>query len=146
MPSYPTTNFNFPDFIRSRQDLKIPALAREQRIKQQGSPDYNWTPALIAASALIDIEVARQFPDAKKYEPLDTLELTNNDVVDITLTVNGNETYYLPAGVIKKRKDKPVWFIRLTNNSAAVATTAGKIVCLLSRSAMSEDKQVRGVY
>ena len=135
--------FSFKDFINSRRDLSNPAIKREETVKRQGSPDYNWFPAAINATSHSAIEIVNQFPDAAKYAPLDRVLITNNDSNDLTVTLNGQIQKYVPAGTVINIKDKPIWSIDVYNMGAA-ATTVNKIALSFSRQPYSADMQARG--
>lgn len=112
------------------------------RIKREGSPVYTWTPGAIAAGATAAIEVGNHFPKSRKYQPLDAIELVNNETAnDLMLTINGGDQRYCPAGTIRKVRGQGValWHIAITNNGA-VATTAGLIVAALQKEPMTIDK------
>ena len=112
---------------------------RQERIKREGSPYYTWTVPVTASTETSVIHVPTQFPDSRKYEPLDFIEVTNNDVVDLTLTINGGETFPVPAGVIRKVVGKALWHIAITNNGG-VNSVLNKIYASLRREPMTIDK------
>ena len=117
-------------------------LDRITRIKREGSPVYVWTPGAIAAAATAVIEVNNQFPASRKYAPLDSLEIVNNEAAnDITVTINGGDARYCPAGTIRQIHGRGVALhhLTVTNNGAAV-TTAGNIVLSLQKEPYTIDK------
>lgn len=139
------TSLVAPDILGSLFKRALPP--REKRVRSEGSPAYTWTPGVIAATASSSIFVDTQFPDSRKYAPLDWLEIVNNDVVDLTLTINGDESWPIPAGVIRTRSGGiGLHHITITNNDAAAASTAGKIVITMQKEAMTADKQIQGQY
>ena len=72
---------------------------RQERIKREGSPYYTWTPGAIAAGVTSGIYLQTQFPDARKYEPLDWLEIVNNEAANnLSLVLNDADTFAVPAG------------------------------------------------
>ncbi len=116
---------------------------RQARTDKYGSPPYVWTPGAIAAGASTSIEVAQQFPEARKYAPLDWAEVVNLDTVPLTLTINGgSETWIIPANTIRSVANRALWAVALTNNGAA-ATTAGNITVTMLRQALDVDKAVQ---
>jgi len=120
---------------------------RALRIIREGSPPYRWAPGIIAVTASLEIDLDTQFPESRKYAPLDCLEVTNNDSVDLTLTINSNEAYPVPAGVIRKVDDDiGIHSVRLTNLDTVTATTAGKIVVNLKRKPLDADSAARSRY
>jgi hypothetical protein len=133
----------FKDFVRTtREGITV---SRAVRIRREGSRPYVWTPAGIASGATSVIHVQQQFPDSRKYEPLDSIEVVNNETSnDITLTINGTNTWNVPAGTIRVVHGDGValWYIALTNDGAE-ATTQGKVVVTLQKEPMTIDKWSR---
>lgn len=132
---------NIFDLAKMKYPSNITA-SRAERIKREGSPPYVWTPGAIAATASSAIHVPTQFPASRKYEPLDFLEVVNNDAVDLTLTVNGDDQFNIPAASIRKVRGA-MWHISLTNLDAAINSTAGKIILTFRREPMTADKWTR---
>jgi hypothetical protein len=118
-------------------------IVRQERIKREGSPYYPWTPGVIAPTATEVIHVPTQFPDSRKYQPLDWIEVCNNDAAnDLTLTINGNESWPVPAKTIRTIDNLALWHVQLTNNGG-VNTTAGSIVVTLQKQPLTIDKWAR---
>ena len=129
--------------IRPRRGISIDRL---ERIKREGSPAYVWTVPVTAATATSVIYVPTQFPESRKYQPLDFIEIVNNEATnDLTLTINGNETRSVPAGTIRTIHGDGVaaWHLAITNDGAG-NTTLGKIVVTVQKEAMTIDKWARG--
>ena len=119
-------------------------LDRQARVKREGSPVYVWTPGAIAAAATAVIEVRNQFPAARKYEPLDSIEIVNNEVAnDIMLIINGGDQRYIPAGTIRQVHGRGValWHIAIRNDGGAV-TTAGNIVVMIQKEPLTMDRWI----
>lgn len=117
-------------------------LDRIDRIKREGSPRYVWQVPVTAAAARAVIEVNNHFPASRKYAPLDSLEIVNNEAAnDLTLTINGGNTYYCPAGTIRTVRGRGValWHIAVTNNGA-VNSTLGSIMVSLQKEPYTIDK------
>ena len=78
-------------------------LDRLKRVMRQGSPKFHFDVTALAAGVYAEIDIARTYPAAKKYEPLDTALVINNDVVNIGLNFNGlaGGLYIIPAGAIR---------------------------------------------
>lgn len=112
---------------------------RQERIKREGSPYFTYTVPVTATTASVSIYVPTQFPDSRKYEPLDWLEIINNDVQDITVRVNDLDSHYCPAGVVRTIKGRALWHIRVTNDGAA-NTVLGKIVLTMRRQPQTIDQ------
>lgn len=121
-------------------------IDRMERIKREGSKPYIWTVPVTAASAQSVIYVNTEFPDSKKYAPLDSIEIVNNEAANnITVTINGGDTYLVPASTIRKIQGDGIALhhIGVTNNGA-VNTTLGNIICTLQKTPLTIDKWVRG--
>ena len=115
---------------------------RIARIKREGSPIYNWVPGIIAPGAQEVIEVGAQFPACRKYAPLDSIEIVNNEATnDILVIINGGDQRYSPAGTIRHIHGRGValWHIAIQNNGAA-NTTAGLIRVALQKEAFTIDR------
>lgn len=130
--------FDFAN-IMPRKGVTIDRL---ERIRREGSPPYVWIVPVTATTATAVIGVREQFPAARKYEPLDSLEIVNNESLnDITVTLNGNDARVCPAGTIRTIHGSGValWHIAVTNDGG-VNTTLGKIVLTLQKEPMTIDK------
>ena len=138
---------NIPDLKSMLYDRRRTGItvSRLQRVKREGSPTYRWTPAVIASGASEVIEVGNQFPDSRKYEPLDAIEVVNNESTNnITLTINGVDSWYIPASTIRTIHGDGValWHLEITNDGAA-NTTQGLIVVTLQKEPLTQDKWIR---
>ena len=132
--------FEMASGVRRTRDIYT---VRQERIKREGSPYYSWTVPVTATTATAVINVQQQFPDSRKYEPLDFLEVSNNEAAnDLTLTINGTQPFPVPAGTIRTIEGKALWHIALTNNGG-VNTTLGKIIVTLRRQPYTIDKWAR---
>jgi len=124
-----------------------PQARRNQRVFQEGSPPYTWTIGVLAAAATIAIYLDTQFPASRKYAPLDKVEIVNSDVVDLTVTINGVEPYDVPAGAIRTVADGVgIRHCQVTNDDAAVATTAGAVVLRFQKKPADADSILRRVF
>lgn len=116
---------------------------RQERIKREGSEYFTWIVPVIAASGRTAIEVNHQFPRAKKYAPLDWMQIVNADTVDLQVTINGNTTLPVPAKTIITNDLLPLWEIRINNLDAANATTLNKIIVTMQRQPLTADALAR---
>jgi len=117
---------------------------REQRILQYGSEYFPIKlPAIDAGDFVIyDIDNSAELEAARKYKPLDFVEVTNNDTVDIELTLDFKDTFLVPKGVIKTISERSFFCLKVKNIGTA-ATTANKIVLTLQRMPITTDKYIR---
>jgi hypothetical protein len=113
---------------------------RQERIKREGSPYYTWIVPVTAAAAKSVIAVQEQFSESRKYEPLDWLEIVNNEAaLDLTLLINNNDSLYVPASSMRTMTGRALWHIAVTNNGGA-NTTLNKIIVTLRREPQTIDK------
>lgn len=125
------------------QSVKNRYLIREERIKREGSPYYNYNVQVVAAAANVVIVPREYWAASRKYEPLDWAEIVNNDVVDLTACWNGNNTIIVLAGTIRYIEGGPIHQLRLTNIDGATSTTANKIRVTMRREPWTIDKWAR---
>jgi len=120
------------------------AYLREQRILQYGSEFFTLKPASIPAGdfTVYDIDTSTELRDAVKYKPLDFIEITNNDAVDIEVQLNFQDTFLVPKGVIKTISEKPFLAIKIKNIGVS-ATSTDKIVLTVQRMPITVDKYIR---
>ena len=128
--------FNIANLTRRRDVFTV----RQERIKREGSPYYNWNVPATAAGAQSVIGVREEFPQARKYEPLDWIEVVNNEANNVlTLTINGTESFTVPAKSIRTIDNLALWHITITNNGGVI-TTLGNIRVTLQKQPMTIDK------
>ena len=117
--------------------------ARLQKIRKEGSPYYLYTPGIIAAGADEYFHVDTSFPLSRKYAPLDWIEITNNDSVALTITINGTQPFPCPAGTIRTIDEMPIRSVNVHNDDGATGTTAGLVRITLQRQTITSDRFVR---
>lgn len=123
-------------------------INRLRRVMLEGSPKYHYDVGAIAAGAYEEFAVEQEFPRARKYAPLDSCLVINNDVVDIALTFNGSggDLYIIPAGTIRRisrEEVSAIWQVRITNLDAANATTQDLIDIEIWRAPEDADSVAR---
>lgn len=121
--------------------------ARLQRVNKEGSPTFPYALGVLAAGAvdIIDLESDSEFTDARKYLPLDWLQITNNDNVDLEVKAQYGMTVLVPAGAIKTISDTAMKRITVKNLHASTSTVSGKVKLLFQREPMTADKYFRGL-
>ena len=119
--------------------------SRLERIKRDGSEYFQFDVPALAAAAIGQYEVSTQFPRARKYMPLDYIEVTNNDTVNLTLFLNGGITLPVPAGSVRIARKYQVWQFGIRNDDAAAAITVGLVDVVLRRMPRTMDDVARGV-
>lgn len=116
---------------------------RQRRIQREGSPYYTWTMPATAAGAIAAINVGQTFPECRKYQPLDWLEIINNEAAnDLTITINNGDSFLVIAKTIRTLDNIALWHIQVTNGGAAI-TTLGNIVVTLQRQPITIDQWAR---
>ena len=118
-------------------------FTRQERIKKEGSEWFTWAVPATAATVIVNINIGQQFTRSRKYEPLDTIEIQNNDVVDITVILNNDEFLPIAAGVIRTIGNHPIRQVGIRNDDAAVATTINKVIISLRRDPQTIDQWAR---
>ena len=113
---------------------------RQERIKREGSPYYHWAVGALAAGVAVVCSVNQQFPESKKYEPLDWLELVNNSASDVALIINGNEQFLCTAGTIRTVSGLPLHQMSVT---APAIVAAGLVVGTMQREPLTIDQWAR---
>jgi len=115
---------------------------RELSVLRYGSPNFRHSFGAIVAGATEFIGVRETFPASRKYEPLDTLVLTNTSGEDVDLYINGKNYMLIPAGVITSITDQALWTVEIRNN-AATNVASGEIRANLSRPPLTADEYYR---
>jgi len=130
--------------IANIQRRKGTFVSRLERIKREGSPWYPYQLPVTAPAAVVQINISQLFPDSRKYEPLDFVEIVNNGVATpITIILNGNagDAFYIPAGTIRTISGQGIalWQLDITNNGVG-ATVLGLIRFNFKKEAMTIDR------
>lgn len=118
---------------------------RQERILREGSEYFTIKlPAITAGDFLIyDIDTSSELAAARKYKPLDFIEITNNDTAaDVNVMINFQDQFIVPKGVIKTISERPIYSIKVINISAS-ATTVDKVLLTLQRMALTTDQYIR---
>ena len=117
-------------------------ISRLERIKREGSPNYEYQLPVTIPAAVVHIYLPTQFPLSQKYQPLDSMEIVNNEAANpINVVINGGDGYYCPAGAIRIVHGKGValWTLDITNLGAA-NTTLGLVRITFKKEAMTIDR------
>ncbi len=119
-------------------------IERRERIKREGSKPFVWETPATAAAAASFINIGQQFPEARKYQPLDYIRVINNEPSnDIKVKINGEAVvHYVPAKTILELDNQSVWTVEI-ENKGAVITTAGKIIVSMEKQALTADALAR---
>ncbi len=118
-------------------------LVRQTRTRREGSEPFVYSPAVLNGGERVDIDIGEQWPQSKKYAPLDYAQVTNNGVVDIEITINQQDTWFVPAGIITEIKGRPVHAFSVKNLHASSETAAGKIKVVVMRQPITLDQMAR---
>src|SRR4030042_5352716 len=85
---------------------------RAERIKREGSEPFVWTVPATATTAYAYIKVSTQFPLARKYEPLNFIEIVNNENSNgLLVWINGRngEAFILPVTTMRTAEGLLGW-------------------------------------
>ena len=115
---------------------------RALTVLRDGSPNFFMNLGAIAAGAFQYVLIEDQFPKARKYQPLNSITITNNSGEVVDLQINAQDYAKLPAGVIWADTDSSVWSFKITNNDAT-NVLAGEISVNLSSPPMSQSEYTR---
>jgi hypothetical protein len=111
-------------------------------IRRYGSPTYTAELPAIVAGASFGYNVDDNWPASRRYKPLTSLEVVNNDSVDLKIVVNGNTILYVPHTSQKSWDELPLQTIIFTNTSA-IDSTASLISISLCRPPIGADTVAR---
>ena len=117
-------------------------ISRLERIKREGSPNYPYQLPVTAAAAVVHIHIPTLFPASRKYEPLDYMEIVNNEVANpLNVVVNGADGFYSPAGTIRTVHGRGIalWTLDIANLGGG-ATTLGLVRFTFKKEAMTIDR------
>lgn len=118
---------NIVDLLRSRSRVS-------SEVQQYGSPYYTYQLPVTAAGATSIMTIESAFPQARRYFPLDWLELVNNEgAINLTVVINNRDSFYVPTNVIRVWDKYAIHTVAVTNNGL-VDTTLGSIILNFQRS------------
>jgi len=105
--------------------------------EQRGSPYCTIELPVLAAAAIkaYHIEASAELAAWLKYAPLDYVQITNHDDVDLKLTLDQGEWFLIPSGAIETFKNKPWRRLDIENLDAAASTTLGKVIIVVKKMA-----------
>ena len=117
---------------------------RQQRVLREGSQYFSISLGVITAGDFViyDIDNSTELKEARKYKPLDFLEVINNDAVDIQVTLDFQDTFLIPKGTIKTISERSFYILKIKNIGTG-DSTAAKIVLTLQRMPITTDQYIR---
>jgi len=118
--------------------------ARRDRVAdREGSPIYPFSFGALAASGGREyLEIRDSIPAARKYEPLDFVELTNTSGQLLDIEINGADFGTVPGNFNLIIRDQAIWSLALTNNTVT-AVGAAAVRARFQREPMTADKAAR---
>jgi len=116
---------------------------RALRIRREGSPYYRWSPGAIWNGDDAYIFLDTQFPESRKYAPLDWYEIVNNSLSNITITLNGGQQHPVPAGTIRKDDLTAITSFNIHNDATAGGIVDGEVIITFARQPITQDKALR---
>lgn len=143
---YQSYHHTRPEATVERMFERINALKQERRdvSNRDGSPSFLHTFGVLAATTGREyIEIANRFPAARRYEPLDTVQITNRATESLSLEINGTVITIVPSSSVTTLSDQAIWGMALINEEAT-ATTASEITARFFRAPLTADKIARG--
>jgi len=143
---YQSYHHTSPENLVQRMYERINALKQERRdvSNRDGSPSFLHTFGVIAATTGREyIEIAERFPAARRYEPLDTVQITNRATESLSLEINGTVITIVPSSSVFTLADQAIWSLALLNTEAT-ATTDAEITARFLRAPLTADKIARG--
>ncbi len=116
---------------------------RQQRVDREGSPFFRYRVPAIAAGGFLSVDYDDISLEARKYEPLDFIQITNNSNVLLSLQISPGQEFPIPGGTIVIIKERAITNIRIQNRSGSVVLTAGEVEIIFQKSPITEDKVIR---
>jgi hypothetical protein len=111
-------------------------------IRRYGSPTYTAELPAIVAGAKYGYNIDDHWPASRRYKPLTSLEVVNNDIIDLKIVVNGNTTLFVPHTSQKSWDELPLQTI-IFENTSAVDSTAALVSISLCRPPIDADTIAR---
>ena len=115
---------------------------RNTDVLRYGSPKFFYIFGAIAAAASESVEIATEFPSARKYAPLMELVIKNGSAEALDLVLNGVRVSRLPPGTIETWENTAVWSVQLTNNDTATSA-AGTVTMNVYTPGRTADQAAR---
>lgn len=137
---------NLSDILKigDRFRVKNTQEQRMSRVRKNGTGFYTLVITTLAAGTYQFAEMEITFPALKKYGQPNWIEVANNDVVDVTLYINGMSDYIqVLAGTIRNLRRPAIFQIAIQNNDAASAITANKVVVKVRYAPVDADELAR---
>ena len=115
---------------------------RDKDTLRYGSPKFFYIFGAIAAAGSESVEIASEFPAARKYAPLMELVIKNGSAEALDLFLNGSRVSRLPPGTIETWTNTAVWSVQLTNNDTSTAA-AGTVTMNVYSPGRTADQAAR---
>jgi hypothetical protein len=117
---------------------------RLERVKREGSEPFVWAVPATATTAYSYIKVSNQFPLARKYEPLDFIEIVNNENSNgLLIYINGRmgEVFTMPAKTMRTAEGLHIWSVEVYNEGLTT-TTLNAVRITLQKLPLTQPYQV----
>ena len=115
---------------------------RAADVRRLGSPNFLHIFGAIVAAAQESVEIATQFPEARKYAPLMEMVLKNGSSEALDLFLNGVLESRVMPGTVESFINRAIWSVQLTNNDTGTAA-AGLVTMNVYTPAMNADQAAR---
>ena len=118
---------------------------RKSRALAGGSPWYQESCGAVAASSSTYFDLENHFGSGalKKFEPVDSIEVVNEDSVTVRIHLDNRFSFLVPSNTIRANSDIPFRTVRLENTDASTAVTSGKIDVMVRKGPMTADLESR---
>jgi len=115
---------------------------RDADVRRLGSPNFLHIFGAIATTAQESIEIASQFPAARKYQPLMEMVVKNGSTEALDLFLTGFLESRIMPGTVESFNNRAIWSVQLTNNDTGTAA-AGLVTINVYTPALSADQAAR---
>jgi len=123
------------------------ATLREARILKYGSEYFTISVEELTAGTfrVYDIDTTPALEVARKYKPLDFIEITNNSDLDIKVQLNFQDIFFVPHKVIKTIEGRAFYAVKVINTSLTTALNAGDVILTMQRMPITVDTYIQRV-
>ena len=116
---------------------------RSQRILKHGSPYFTVSCPQLTAGTFVVYGLEDISADAPKYEPLDSIEVTNLDTATaVRLILDHGDSFQVPPSSVRQIESHPYRTVQVRNDGAATID-AGKVTFLAQREPIKVDSYIR---
>ena len=111
-------------------------------VRNAGSPVFHIPIANIADGAFQQVDLMQETSQYAKYAPYDFIEVYNNSILTLELTLNDIHRFPIPGSVDMVKSDLMFTRFRIINNSGALLTGTDLFISV-QHTPITEDKALR---